>query len=402
MTDNIYKINPNRLNYLIKQYNLTENDLLEKLNITSNGKFRKRNIITKEIFSKILLGTTNVSLDYLKRFDSIFEKGLTWYITSRNISFSKENSIFFRKDKFNVEMDLESKKKIDVFEQKKFEISYLSSLVNYNLDRKLKTCSLKDNPYIISKEISSIFKKVNVKVNNTKNKDRSYLEYLIRVIESHNIFVFEFIENHNVKNPANFSGLFLKPNFIILKRQKQLRREIFTLLHEFAHYLLDAEEIDDNPDHFKSNTKVENWCNNFAYSFLAKDYLSELEKVNFIKDNTNLPIFINKLYTNTYLSYKAIYTRLKIENKINLNDYNKALEDIQKGMDLQKEKDKFDRKILKEHGKIIGFGTPKPIRSNLFANILKENYFSGNVDENRICSSLNLKGRDQFDKFIYS
>ncbi|MCK9293099.1 hypothetical protein M0P25_03415, partial [archaeon] len=66
MTDNIYKINPNRLNYLIMQYNLTENDLLDKLNITSSGKFRKRNIITKDIFTKILEGTINVSLDYLK------------------------------------------------------------------------------------------------------------------------------------------------------------------------------------------------------------------------------------------------------------------------------------------------------------------------------------------------
>ncbi|MFA6649978.1 MAG: ImmA/IrrE family metallo-endopeptidase [archaeon] len=402
MTDNIYKINPNRLNYLIMQYNLTENDLLDKLNITSSGKYRKRNIITKDIFTKILEGTINVSLDYLKRFDSIFEKGLTWYITTRNIPFNKNNSIFFRKDKFNAEMDLETKKKIDFFEQKKFEISYLSNLVDYNLERKIERYNLKDNPYVISKKIYSNFEKLNLKVNKNQDKDRYFLEWLIRVIESHNVFVFEFIENHNVKNPVNFSGFFLKPNFIVLKRQKQLRREIFTLLHEFAHYLLDCEDIDNDLDHSKPNTDVENWCNNFAYCFLEKDSFSEFERVNFVRNNSNLKNFVNNLHNKTYLSYKAIYTRLKIENKITDKDYDHALDEIQKSMDTKKEKAKIDRELLKEQGKIVGFGKPKAIRSNLFASILKENYFSGNVDENRICSSLNLKGRDQFDKFIYS
>ena len=69
----------------------------------------------------------------------------------------------------------------------------------------------------------------------------------------------------------------------MLKRQQQaLRREIFTLAHELGHYLLNEEEVEslDFADMYgNSGNKVENWCNEFAFYFLAGRYANTIHQL---------------------------------------------------------------------------------------------------------------------------
>ena len=58
-----------------------------------------------------------VDLSFLKRIDKIFEMGLTWYISDRELPEKQTSSIFFRKDSFNTELNLETRKKVNMFEE---------------------------------------------------------------------------------------------------------------------------------------------------------------------------------------------------------------------------------------------------------------------------------------------
>ena len=113
---------------------------------------------------------------------------------------------------------------------------------------------------------------------------------------------------------------------------------------------------------------------------------------------------INKLYRNTYLSYSAFYTRLRIENKITEVDYKTKMEELKSYSDQHKLQDQLQRKLereaAKEQGKkIIAF--PRPIESNLFKEIVKINYFEGNINESRLRDYLHISDSKSIDKVIY-
>src|SRR5690606_25411780 len=107
-----------------------------------------------------------------------------------------------------------------------------------------------------------------------------HIKGLIAAMAAKNVLVFELVETWN-QEKTNVEGLFLKPNVIVLKRhQNALRREIFTLAHEFGHYLLGQEEVEELPLEVlaqKNLTDVERWCNDLAFHFLAGDHARVLE-----------------------------------------------------------------------------------------------------------------------------
>ena len=108
-----FKLNSNRITYLMNLYSLNRDEFIELI----HGN-RKRIIFTTNQLKHALIKKTDVELNVIKLIDKTFNKGLTWYISERNLPSSKQSSIFFRKDSFNSELDFESKKKINEFEQK--------------------------------------------------------------------------------------------------------------------------------------------------------------------------------------------------------------------------------------------------------------------------------------------
>jgi Zn-dependent peptidase ImmA (M78 family) len=367
--------------------------------------------MTQEALSEIIDKNEGIGVNWLKRIDKVFDCGLTWVTGKGGAPDRKKRSIFFRKEKFNTDFDFYSKKVVTRYEDLKFQIEALSKYINFDLKDKIKErYSVKDNPVLVAEKMFNEFnitKRALVAKGVIKNSrdDKTYLVNLIRVLEELNIFIFEHLEMPTKKDKVSFNGFFISPNIIVVKRQqKYLRREIFTLMHEFAHYLLNVEEVDDDDDDklFASNSDVENWCHSFAYYFLLGDergLINELESAN--KNNDFYKVEIANIYNKTKLSYKSIYTNLLFTNKISRDGYKVIMDEINNNIRINKIREKIEKDKNKDLG-IAVFGVPKPIVSNIFKDLVVSNYFEGGINEPELRSFLNIKQKLPIDDVIYS
>jgi len=403
-----FQINPSRLSYLLELYKLSKENFIEQL----QGK-NKNPTLNLEELNEILNNNRKVNISFLRKLDKIFDKGITWYISNRDLPIKEKLSIFFRKDSFNANLNMGSIKLINEFEKRQIEIATLCNYISYKAERKYKYTIDQDSQKAsieIRKEFENITEKL--KTRNILKKiqtDRDYLENLIRTIEEFNVFIFEFVDiKKKEDSTASFSGFFINPNMIVIKRQQDsIKREIFTLIHEFAHYLLGEEEIDTKVDENSTNlNKTEQWCNNFAYFFLIQDEDKKLREISeaTAKNNFHRDI-IDAISKKTYLSNLALYTRLRINNNISLPNYdiiyNKIMDTVFEDKKKRKAELKLQQEKDKEAGKKPFASSPKPIESRLFKEIVRINYFEGNINEARVMETLRVKNK-LFEEVIYS
>lgn len=372
--------NISRLEYLLDLYRLSIDELID---IISEG---LKNPITKEE-----LYSAEIKISTLKKIDKVFNKGINYYLDPSQPKHSKDASIFFRKDKFNSDLNIGSKKIVNQFEDLKISLSAISKLTDFNLERKFKVYSTKEDPLKVAFEIRET-----LYPSPTPNKLRDFLKSLINSFAECNIMVFEFVETWNKKDKANINGFFLSPNTIVLKRQqKSFRREIFTLVHELGHFLLNEEEIEKVD--YKSISKnhlnvIENWCNEFAYYFLVGDYYLHIENIDVANTSNDYHHnLIDKISKETHLSTLALYTRLLYDNKISQKDYRKIRDDIK----LAYQEKVSEENRLKELEKLRGIkqrgSVPKPINSPLFINTLQNALYDGVINEYEFCKKLKIK-----------
>jgi len=401
-----FSINPTRLKYLLDLYKLSKNEFLLKLQGAN-----KNPVLSLDELDGILKNKKKVKFPILKKIDSIFEKGVNWFISTRDLPSREKLSIFFRKDKFNSPINIGSIKIVEEFERKKDKIEIYCQNINYKTTKKL-NYNIANNPASVAKMIRKKFNEIRVKLKKEAllkrdNSDRDFLENLIRTIEEFNVFVFEFTETWNKKDKADFNGFFMNPNMIVIKRQQNyFKREIFTLMHEFAHYLVNEEEIDEIVGESLNQGKIEIWCNEFAYNFLIDDFDKKIDELKEANSSNNFhKDLVEEISNKTRLSTLALYTRLKITNKISLTSYNKiyeeTIESINKEIQKRKEEADLEREILKEKGEKSFASSPKPIESKLFKEVLKINYFEGNISEGQLLKSLKSKNK-LFEEVIYS
>ena len=398
-------INKNRIKYLLDQYKLSDESFLDLFN---DG---RKKIISIEDFRKINNGLTGVDINYLKRIEKIFGCGLTWVVVKDNAPDRKRKSVFFRKEKFNTYLDFYSKKVVSGYEDLKFNIEALSKYVDFNLKDKIeKKYTTKDNPSVVAEVINNDFDILRRKLLANKtikngNDEKTYLVNLIRMLGELNIFVFEHLEAPVRKEKVSFDGFFISPNIIVVKRQqKYLRREIFTLIHEFAHYLLNMEEVDDDDDDkiFRIESDVEQWCHSFAFYFLLGNEKKLFNDLNIANNSNNFnKTEIEKIYSKTKLSFKAIYTNLLINNKISKDAYKMIIDDINKAIREGEVRKKMKQDEQKDLGATV-FGVPKPIVSNIFKELVVSNFFEGNINEPELRSFLKISQKHSIEDVIYS
>jgi len=380
----IININIERINHLLKLYKLEKQEFLL---LVSKG--LKKKFTAEEVFKK------EIKVSLLKKIDKVFGKGLNYYLDPKQLREAKEESIFFRKDKFNADLNLSAKKIVNHFEEEKISLSALSKLSDLKHERLLPLFTVKDKPKEIAAEIR---KKLYPEFN---NKKREFLKSLIANFAEHNILVFEFVENWNKKEKVNINGFYLKPDTIVLKRnQKSFSREIFTLIHELGHYLLNEEEIDerineDTPD-YTSLSKVERWCNDFAYYFLV----GELDKTlialaTATSSNDYHHDTLDAIAQQTNLSMFALYTRLLISEKISLSNYRrvcKELSDSIKAREAEEQrKHELERLKALEEGRTPGGAAAQPLLSPLYVSTIQSAFYEGVINEAEFCRRLNIK-----------
>ena len=352
----------------------------------------KKPITQNEIFSK------EINLSHLKRIDKIFKKGLHFYFDPKIIEVSKDASIFFRKSEFGADLNIGAKKIVNQFEDIKISLSAIAKLAELNSERTLPIYNIHESPKEIAQKLRPIlYPKFIV-------DKKEFLKDLIFKFAENNILVFEFVETWNKKDKANIDGFFLKPNVIVLKRQQRsFRREIFTLIHELGHFLINEEEIEELEVQNLANknlSAIERWCNDFAYYFLAGEYDSIIEGIESANSGNDYHFdLIRKFSENTHLSQIALFTRLLFKEKISQHNYNTIKRDFDENYKIRLEEDKKQKEIEKQNGIKQRGSVPKPINSPLLVSTLQSAYYEGIINEYDFCKTLNIKP-DKLESYI--
>ena len=315
---------------------------------------------------------------------------MAFYLDPKAPETSKEASIFFRKQSFNSELSIGAKRVVNHFEEIKISLSAIAKLSDLETKRILPNYKITDNPKIAAQktreQLYPLF----------SNNLKEFLRSLISKFAEKNILIFEFIEYWNQKERANIDGFYLKPNVIVLKRhQISFRREIFTLIHELGHYLLNEEEIEEL-DYSnlarRDLSAIEKWCNDFSYYFLIGEYADEFEKLqNAAPENDYHFDLVENISRKTHLSKIALFTRLLFNNKISLSNYNNVKSDLEeKYLATLKAKEK-QKELDKELGIKKGGLAPQPIKSPLLISTIQTAFYEGILNEYEVCKYLNIK-----------
>jgi Zn-dependent peptidase ImmA (M78 family) len=382
------EINISRLRYLQDIFGISDDELLTRISMGLKNPIKINDIYSGE-----------VKLSHLKRIDKIFDKGIYFYLDPANLTASETDSVFFRKKSFNSNLNIEDKKIVARFETLKHYISGISKLSQFHTNRKLPVYKVSDEPKKVAFDIRPLLHP------NIKGKDqKSFLRALIQSFSDKNIYVFEFIEHSNKKERSDIDGFFLKPNTIVIKRDSfSYKREIFTLLHELGHYLIDDEEIDqlNSADVIGYGDPCEKWCYEFAYYFLAGEYAKVIEELPSVgKENNFMRDVISNISDETRLSELALYTRLLFCKKITFAGYKRIKETLAHEFLSMKEEEKQKRELQKALGFSSEFiSPPKPIISPLFEEAIQSAYFEGVVSEYEACKKLSIKP-EKFEKMI--
>lgn len=379
--------NITRLQYLLSLFKMTVDELLM---LISEG--LKTPITKEEIFAK------DVKVSHLKRIDKVFNKGLHYYLDPKSPEISRDASIFFRKNQFGSDLNIGARKVVNQFEEFKISLSAISKLAEINVARRLPIYKVTDDPRKVSGEIREKLYPI------FEPQLRDFLKGLIGKLAEYNILVFEFVETHNKKDKANIDGFFLNPNVIVLKRQQSaFRREIFTLVHELGHYLLNEEEIEQLELSTLAShglSAVEKWCNDFAFYFLAGDYRDLIENLTQANGENDYHLDQIKQISNaTHLSQIAIFTRLLYNNRISQASYNMIKADFEEQFRIKQEEQKKQRELDKLSGVPQGGSVPKPINSPLLISTIQTAFYEGIINEYDVCKSLNISP-DKLEKYI--
>ncbi len=361
-----------RLKHLVRMYGLTVPHLLEQV---SHG--LKSPITEAELFAK------HIKLATLKRVDKVFDKGLHYYLDPKAPLDAPESSVFFRKERFNTQLNLAARKVVARFEDFSIALSAIAKLADMEQGRVLPLYTTRIPPQQAAADMRSAI------APGFQEGQREFLKDLIAALAAQNVLVFEFVETWNQTEKANIDGFFLKPNVIVLKRhQTAFRREIFTLAHELAHYLLGEEEVEELPVEVlaqRNLSAIERWCNDFAFHFLAGDHarvLEALDKATAANDyHFDTLTSVSKA---THLSTLALFTRLRMNDRISKADYAKVKDDLEEQYQrdqLERKREREEQKLLDDDGRKQGGSTPKPIKSPLLVNTIQTAFHEGVLSE---------------------
>ena len=380
----IIQVNQQRLSYLLDLFGLTQEQLLQKINSISKN---KKPIEKEEIFSN------QIKLPALRKIDDLFKQGLNYYTDPSNIEHSEDNSIFFRKDSFNTKVNFGDRLRVNAIERDRYYLNALVKLCDYPLLNTSFDCNIKQNPEKVAQEVRERFypKK-------QYDNDKDFLKALINKFSEQNIIVFEFVENWNLKYKSSVDGFFIAPNVIAIKRQEgSFKREIFTLVHELGHYLLNEEELDQPiVGQVSTNNRIEKWCDSFAFSFLIgtdKNYLLN-ETSNFSLRESKILKIVNE----KHLSRLALFTNLAINGKISWEKYKAIQKELGEEYEKNRRQKETNKIIQREQGIENNARSPKPIRSSLEQDIYRNAFLSGVIGEYEVLKRFSSK---DIDKLIY-
>lgn len=373
-------INKERIKYLLALFNMSEDEFLC---VASKG--LKKTLNWGDVYRDV------ISLNTLKRVDSVFRRGLFYYADPTTPPKNRDASVFFRKESFETDLNIGARQRVREFEDLKIRLNAISKLSDIKLHRRLPMCMIDDDP----REVAfSIREKV---LPDFTTEKRVFLRNFINKLGEMNVLVFEFVDIWQKRDKANVDGFYLNPNAIVLKRrQESFSREIFTLAHELGHYLLNMEEVEEVNITTLSHapvSDVERWCNTFAYYLLiGKDKSVMLESVmSFDEFNDYGYNLVERISKETNLSRLAIFTSLFVQKRLSYDLYVNIKESFNEQW-YEKERRKVQRREEdKANGVKLHGRNPQPIRADVVKNIYTVALSSGVIGEQEYCKAMRIK-----------
>jgi len=211
----------------------------------------------------------------------------------------------------------------------------LSENLNHDLTPRISFVKMLEDPKKIADDYRNKFQITEEIQKKWKDPNKTF-NVLRELIEKQNIFVFQI--SMSEKDVSGFALSDDTPPVIVVNSKEQIKRRIFTLMHEFGHILLKNPGIDVPENGFLPETKnippIEKWCNEFASAFLLpesiamdifnknKNTLTETETLNKLSNNYKvskamLLYNMRKLNYITDSQYKEIYKRPQKEKNEN-------------------------------------------------------------------------------------
>jgi len=201
---------------------------------------------------------------------------------------------------------------------------------------------------------------------------KNTLKYLIEKIESRGIFVGKTISHHRI-SVKEMRGLFISHDycpFIVINRKDSQSAQIFSLVHELAHFFRKTEAVSNSLEFRKDDgiNKEETFCNRVAVELLLPS--DDFKQIFYTKSDID---YLSEVYK---VSTLAIFYRLKELKKIKSID-SEIIESLIK----KEQEENLKLKKNKEKNKSGGnyFYNMRDSNGNLFNSMVSKYYF-----ENRI------------------
>ncbi len=254
-------------------------------------------------------------------------------------------------------------------------------MINLDIDLEpdILPATLKDDPEVVA-AVERDRMGLSVQAQRAWKDYYAAFRYLRERIESKNIFVFQI--SADVEQLRGFTLMEIKPFAIVVNSSDVIQARIFTLLHEYAHLLLNRPAMCIPEEEFISKEHrniIEKWCNAFAAAFLlpAEDVKRDFGEMGI--EN------YRKLAHRYHASYCATLTRLYILNCISREEYNV-------------ETHKFPELLKETGGKNSGYGLNSAKKAerdkgHAFISLVFENMENGFITGSEALDYLNIRTR---------
>jgi len=199
----------------------------------------------------------------------------------------------------------------------------LAQNLNTTLIPNVTKITINDNPQEVAEEYRNKAKFLE-DLQKKADSPSKVFNFLRDFIENQNILVFQF--PMPVDDVRGFTLSEDIPKVIVINSKDQIKSRIFTIMHEFAHILLD-ESIIDMPEESlvrEKQNKIEEWCNKFASEFLLPKAIAErIFEEN--KSNLTETKTLNRLTNKWKISKKFILYKMLKLNFIDKPQYEEIL-----------------------------------------------------------------------------
>ncbi len=266
----------------------------------------------------------------------------------------------------------------------------LSGNINYSV----KPTIGKANIHNDLEELATNYREIFQLTEKKQRKFRSsyeFFHYLRDRFEDLNILVFQF--SMPLEDARGFALTDRTPNVIVINTKDSIEARLFSLMHEFGHILLGETVIDIPNMQIESQSKIEQWCNEFSSRFLLPKELAVRIFKTEGRSLTDTDTLNSFKYRYKVSKAMLLYNMLKLDF-ITQDQYEKTIERY-KPQEPEEDEEKTGKK---------GGGIPQDRRclsevGNKFVSIVANNYDRNHITYTDALNYLSIKTKN-FDKVL--